>query len=136
MAWTKQRCSSGVHLKRGTFDLMYCLTAPSLPQLPMLCCSLWSLSKHSVVEYKRPSLSCVVLPQHQKGTKRLRLAHKKCGFLLSVLYISEREKEKKNKLFAPHANRNQRGAKEREKRNITRENEKTKKTCVRALQIP
>lgn len=33
MAWTKQRWSSGVHLKRGTFDLIYCLTAPFLPQL-------------------------------------------------------------------------------------------------------
>jgi hypothetical protein len=35
MAWTKQRWSSGVHLKRGTFDLTYCLTAPLLPQLPI-----------------------------------------------------------------------------------------------------
>lgn len=36
MAWTKQWWSSGVHLKRGTFDLIYCLTAPLLPQLPIL----------------------------------------------------------------------------------------------------
>lgn len=38
IAWTKQWCSSGVHLKRGTFDLIYCLTVPLLPQLP-ICCS-------------------------------------------------------------------------------------------------
>jgi len=36
MAWTKQWWSSGVHFKRGTLDLMYCLTAPFLPQLPII----------------------------------------------------------------------------------------------------
>ena len=30
MAWTKQWCRSGVHLRRGTFDLLYCLTPPLL----------------------------------------------------------------------------------------------------------
>jgi hypothetical protein len=28
MAWTKQWCRSGVHLRRGTLDLLYCLTPP------------------------------------------------------------------------------------------------------------
>lgn len=35
MASTKQWWRSGVHLKRGTFDLTYCLTLPFLPQLPI-----------------------------------------------------------------------------------------------------
>ena len=45
MAWTKQRWSSGVHLKRGTFDLTYCLTAPLLPQLPISSESKWVSQK-------------------------------------------------------------------------------------------
>lgn len=34
MAWTKQWCRSGVHLRRGTLDLLYCLTPPLL-SLPL-----------------------------------------------------------------------------------------------------
>jgi hypothetical protein len=34
MAWTKLQWSSPVHLSLGTLDLMYCLTAPFLPQPP------------------------------------------------------------------------------------------------------
>lgn len=38
MAWTKQWCRSGVHLRRGTLDLLYCLTPPllSLPTTVVL----------------------------------------------------------------------------------------------------
>jgi hypothetical protein len=41
MAWTKQRCRAGVHRKRGTLVLLFCLTPPQFPSpsptvLPMV----------------------------------------------------------------------------------------------------
>lgn len=36
MALTKRWWRSGVHLRRGSLDLVYCLTAPFLPQFPIL----------------------------------------------------------------------------------------------------
>jgi hypothetical protein len=36
MAWTKQWCRSGVQRRRGTLDLLYCLTPPLLSLAPTI----------------------------------------------------------------------------------------------------
>jgi hypothetical protein len=51
MASTKRRWRSGVHLRRGTLDRLYCLTAPSTLSLPAIALSIvvpreWSLKLH------------------------------------------------------------------------------------------
>jgi hypothetical protein len=39
MAWTKRRWRSGVHLRRGTLDRLYCLAAPSTLSRPAIALS-------------------------------------------------------------------------------------------------
>lgn len=108
-------------------------------------CSVWSYVKQidiyisiETLGWVKKTFTFFTLLCFFLNTKRLRLAHKKFSLFgpLSLIYQREREREKRMSFLLPTQTESRGGKRERERRNITRENEKTKKTCVRGLQIP